>query len=97
MNQIREGRKRQLFNRQYQRTISKYNKDQISAAFDAASEEYEGDSDEAMSDPEYLSLVLDNFDTSALEFMPGRDYLITNSTFIEGVYAALYYMIGFEE
>lgn len=50
-----------------------------------------------MSDPEYLSLVLDNFDTSALEFMPGRDYLITNSTFIEGVYAALYYMIGFEE
>ena len=43
------------------------------------------------------SLVLDNFDTSALEFMPGRDYLITNSTFIEGVYAALYYMIGFEE
>ena len=71
--------------------------DVISAAFDAASEEYEGDSDEAMSDPEYLSLVLDNFDTSALEFMPGRDYLITNSTFIEGVYAALYYMIGFEE
>lgn len=71
--------------------------DVISAAFDAASEEYEGDSDEAMSDPEYLSLVLDNFDTSALEFMPGRDYLITNSTFIEGVYTALYYMIGFEE
>lgn len=77
--------------------ISKYNKEQMSAAFDAASEEYEGDSDEAMSDPEYRSLVLDNFDTSALEFMPGRDYLITNNTFIEGVYAALYYMIGFEE
>lgn len=71
--------------------------DVINAAFEAASEEYEGDSDEAMSDPEYLSLVLDNFDTSALEFMPGRDYLITNSSFIEGVYAALYYMIGFEE
>ena len=71
--------------------------DVINAAFEAASEEYEGDSDEAMSDPEYLSLVLDNFDTSALEFMPGRDYLVTNSSFIEGVYAALYYMIGFEE
>lgn len=71
--------------------------DVISAAFDAASEAYEGDSDEAMSDPEYLSLVLENFDTSALEFMPGRDYLVTNNNFIEGVYAALYYMIGFEE
>ena len=71
--------------------------DVISAAFDAASEEYEGDSDEAMSDPEYLNLVRDAFDASALEFMPGRDYLITNNTFIEGVYAALYYMIGFEE
>lgn len=71
--------------------------DVISAAFDAASEEYEGDSDEAMSDPEYLTLVLESFDTSALEFMPGRDYLISNSDFIEGVYYVLYYMIGFEE
>lgn len=69
----------------------------MSAAFDAASEEYEGDLDEAMSDPEYLTLVLDCFDTSALEFMPGRDYLVTNDSFIEGVYAALYYMLGFEE
>lgn len=71
--------------------------DVISAAFEAASDAYEGDSDEAMSDPEYLSLVLENFDTSALEFMPGRDYLVLNNKFIEGVYAALYYMIGFEE
>ena len=69
----------------------------ISAAFEAASEEYEGDSDEAMSDPEYLNLVLDNFDTSALEFMPGRDYLVVNNNFIEGIYATLYYMIGFAE
>lgn len=71
--------------------------DVISAAFDAASEEYEGDSDEAMSDPEYLNLVLDAFDTSALEFMPGRENLVTNTEFIEGVYDSLYYMLGFEE
>ncbi len=71
--------------------------DVISAAFDAASEEYEGDSDEAMSDPEYLNLVLDAFDTSALEFMPGRENLVTNAEFIEGVYDSMYYMLGFEE
>ena len=71
--------------------------DVISAAFDAASEEYEGDSDEAMSDPEYLNLVLDAFDASALEFMPGRENLVTNAEFIEGVYDSMYYMLGFEE
>ena len=70
--------------------------DVAGAAFGAASEEYEGDTDEAMSDPEYLSLVLDSFDADALEFLPGRDYLVTNDQFVEGVYASLYCMLGFE-
>lgn len=70
--------------------------DVVIAAFDSAADEYEGDLDEAMSDPDYLSLVLDSFDTDAFEFMPGRDYLVTNDQFVEGVYASLYCMLGFD-
>jgi hypothetical protein len=70
--------------------------DVASAALDSAADEYEGDLDEAMSDPEYLTLVLDSFDTDAFEFMPGRDYLVTNDQFVEGVYASLYCMLGFD-
>ena len=54
-----------------------------------------GGTDEAMSDPEYLTLVLDSFNADELEFMPGRDVLILNDNFTGGVYNALYYMLGF--
>ncbi len=67
----------------------------MEAAFEAASEEYEGDPDEAMSDPEYFDLVFDSFNPEELEFMPGRDVLVTNDDFMGGVYSALYYMLGF--
>ena len=69
----------------------------MSAAFDAASEEYDGDSDEKMSDPGYLSLVLDSVNTDDLEFMPGRDVLVMSTDFTNGVYDALFYMLGFSE
>lgn len=69
----------------------------MESAFEAASEEYEGDLDECMSDPEYLSLVLANFNTDAFEFMPGRDVLVTNDDFANGIITALFYMLGFAE
>lgn len=71
--------------------------DVMNSALEAASEAYEGDTDEAMSDPEYLTLVLDSFNADELEFMPGRDALILNDNFTGGVYNALYYMLGFPD
>lgn len=67
------------------------------AAFEAADEAYEGDLDSCMTDPEYLDLFLDAFDASALEFMPGSSYLITNGNFVDGVYEVMIYMLGFEQ
>jgi hypothetical protein len=71
--------------------------DVMNSALEAASEAYEGDTDETMSDPEYLTLVLDSFNADELEFMPGRDALILNDNFTGGVYNALYYMLGFPD
>ena len=57
---------------------------------------YEGDLEDAPSDPEYLSLVLDNFNTDDLEYMPGSSVLVTNDKFSEGIYTVLYAMLGFD-
>ena len=70
--------------------------DVLSAAVGAAADEYEGDLDEAASDPDYLTLVLNNFNPDDLEYMPGRSYLITSGDFTNGVYTTLYGMLGFE-
>ena len=66
------------------------------AAFEAADEEYEGDADDVMADPEYLSLVLDAFDAEALELMPGNTITVYSGEFFDGIYNALYAMLGFD-
>ena len=68
----------------------------LEAAFEVADEEYEGDADDVMADPEYISLVLDAFDAEALELMPGRTVTIYSGDFSGGVYDALYAMLGFD-
>lgn len=70
--------------------------DVLNSAIGAASDEYEGDLEDAPSDPEYLSLVLDNFNTDDLEYMPGSSVLVTNDKFSEGIYTVLYAMLGFD-
>ena len=70
--------------------------DVLNSAIGAASDEYEGDLEDAPSDPEYLSLVLDSFNTDDLEYMPGSSVLVTNDKFSEGIYTVLYAMLGFD-
>ena len=68
----------------------------LSAAIGAAADEYEGNLDEAASDPDYLTLVLNEFNPDDLEFMPGSSVLVTSGDFSNGVYKAMYGMLGFD-
>ncbi len=67
----------------------------LTNAIGAASDEYEGDLDEALSDPEYLTLVLENFNTDDLVYIPGCNVLVTSGDFSSGIYEVLYDMLGF--
>lgn len=67
----------------------------LTAAVGAASDEYEGDLEDALSDPEYLTLVLENFNTDDLVYIPGCNVLVTAGDFSSGIYEVLYDMLGF--